>query len=155
MTYLILLILPAGLIAAFAFTGHALGSLGRVGLRRAGRTVWLRSVAALLAAFAAVLYTWGLLNVLYAVMEARENSPEASPAPPCLFPGQEERAASVVGYTVDYVPLRFVCETENGGGYATPAVPGYVNPAVLSFALTAGAVCAGAAALDGRRPRGR
>jgi hypothetical protein len=55
---------------------------------------------------------------------------------------------------VDYLPLRFVCETGDGGRYATDAVPGHVNPSVFGFALAA-AVCAGAAALESERRAGR
>ncbi|HET6354119.1 hypothetical protein [Streptomyces sp.] len=64
-----------------------------------------------------------------------------------------ERALHGVDYTVDYLPLRFVCETNGGGSYAAESVPGYVNPAVLgSVPATAG--CAGAAALESKRRAG-
>ncbi|MFF8192280.1 hypothetical protein ACF05L_15795 [Streptomyces bobili] len=57
-----------------------------------------------------------------------------------MTPGQEERASTVVDYTVSYVPLRFVCETSGGGSYASDTVPDYVNPGVLVLALTAAGV---------------
>ena len=56
----------------------------------------------------------------------------------------------ITDYTVEYVPLRFVCETNDGGSYATDAAPGFVNPAVAGFALAA-VVCGCAAALATER----
>ncbi|MFF9059958.1 hypothetical protein ACF09K_14900 [Streptomyces sp. NPDC014882] len=148
MALLLLLVVPGGLVAAFAFTGHAVGSLGRTGLRAAGRAVWLSSAAALVAAVAALLYTWGLLHVVAAVTETWEGGTESAPLPPCLTPGGEERASRVVGHTVSYVPLGFVCETSGGGSYTSDTVPAYVNPGVLVLALTAAGVAAGARARD-------
>jgi hypothetical protein len=52
MVLLLLLLLPAGLVTAFAFAGHGFATLGRFGLRRAGREVWLRCLASFLAAAA-------------------------------------------------------------------------------------------------------
>ncbi|MGW1490559.1 hypothetical protein [Streptomyces sp. NPDC002402] len=149
----LLLFIPVGLVAAFAFVGYGFGSLGRAGHRRAGREVWLRSLAAILGAVAAALYTWGLLHVAGAVLDAEDGGADSSPLRPCRTPGQWERALRVVDYTVDYVPLRFVCETKGGGSYAAESVPGYVNPAVLSSVLAA-AACAGAAALESKRRAG-
>jgi hypothetical protein len=154
MVFLLLLLIPAGLVVPFALAGYGFGTLGRVGLRRADRQVWLRSVAALLGAVAAALYTWGLLLVTGAVLDAEDGGTDSSPLRPCRTPGQWERALSVVDYTVDYVPLRFVCETKGGGTYSAESVPGYVNPAVLGFALAA-AVCVGAAALESEGRAGR
>ncbi|MCF4138857.1 hypothetical protein L1856_22130 [Streptomyces sp. Tue 6430] len=95
MALLLLLVVPGGLVAAFAFTGYAVGSLGRTGLRAADRTVWLRSAAALVAAVAALLYTWGLLHVVAAVAETWEGGTESAPLPPCLTPaGRNGRRAS-------------------------------------------------------------
>ncbi|WP_406270431.1 hypothetical protein OHT93_18665 [Streptomyces sp. NBC_00191] len=153
MVMLLLLFIPVGLVAAFAFVGYGFGSLGRAGHRRAGREVWLRSLAAILGAVAAALYTWGLLHVAGAVLDAEDGGADASPLRPCRTPGQWERALRVVDYTVDYVPLRFVCETKGGGSYAAESVPGYVNPAVLGSVLAA-AACAGAAALESKRRAG-
>ncbi|WP_404956536.1 hypothetical protein [Streptomyces sp. 147326] len=85
------------------------------------------------------------------MVEAEDGGASSSPLLPCRTPGQEERASKVVGYTVDYVPLRFVRETTGGGRYAAESVPGYVNPAVAGFAL-AGVVCGAAPApASGRR----
>ncbi|MFJ4694043.1 hypothetical protein [Streptomyces sp. NPDC088766] len=153
MALLLLLIVPAGPVAAFAFTGYAVGSLGRVGLRAADRTAWLRSAAALAAAVAALLYTWGLLHVVAAVAETWEGGTESAPLPPCLTPGREERASHVVDHTVSYVPLGFVCETSGGGSYRSDTVPAYVNPGVLVLALTAAGVGAGARAMGGTAAR--
>jgi hypothetical protein len=57
MAHLLLLLIPAGLVGAFGLAGHGFGALGRAGLRRTDLRVWLRSLAALLGAVAAVLYT--------------------------------------------------------------------------------------------------
>lgn len=148
MAYLLLLFIPAGLAVAFGLTGRGIAVLAR---RRSGRPVWHRGLAALLGAVAAALYTWGLLHLAGTVLEAEGGGADSSPIRPCRVPGQTERAASVVGYRVDYLPLRFVCETKGGGEYApASAVPGYIGPAALGFALAA-AVCAGAGAAGSRR----
>lgn len=68
-------------------------------------------------------------------------------SPPCRFSPQAEH---VVGYTVDYVPLRFVCETTDSGGFDAKSVPGYVNPVALGFALAS--VLCGAALAVGSVP---
>ncbi|WP_327416298.1 hypothetical protein [Streptomyces sp. NBC_01233] len=143
MVLLPLLLLPAAPVVTLGLLGYGFGTLGRPGR--------YRSVAALLGAVAAGFYTWGLLHVAGAVVGAQDGGASSSPLLPCRTPGQEERASKVVDYTVDYVPLRFVCETTGGGRYAAESVPGYVNPAVAGFAL-AGVVCGAAPALaSGRR----
>ncbi|MFF0449611.1 hypothetical protein ACFYT4_24895 [Streptomyces sp. NPDC004609] len=155
MEYLLLLVVPAGLITAFGFAGKGFGTLGRVGLRRADRVVWLRSLAALLVAGTAVLYAWGLLHVVGAVLEAEDGGTDSAPIRSCRTPGWQERtmANGIIDYRVEYLPIRFVCETNDGGSYAT-AVPGYINPSVLGFTLAA-AVCAGAAAVASDRRTGK
>ncbi|MFG2980690.1 hypothetical protein ACGFYQ_05445 [Streptomyces sp. NPDC048258] len=150
MALLLLLLVPAGLVAGLGLLGYGFVTLGRVGRRRTGDRVWHRGLAALLGAVAVAFYTWGLLHVAGAVVDAEDGGTDSSPLRPCRTPGQWERALTVVDYTVDYVPLRFVCETTGGGRYAAESVPGYVNPAVLGFALAA-VVCAGAAALESER----
>lgn len=151
MVLLLLLLIPAGLVVPLALAGYGLGTLGRAGVRRADRRVWLRASAALLAAVAVALYAWGLLLVAGAVLDAEDGGANSSPLRPCRTPGQTERAASVVDYTVAYVPLQFVCETKGGGSYAAESVPDHLNPAVLVLALAA-AGCAGTAALLPDRP---
>ena len=97
--------------------------------------------AAGLAAFA--LYLWGLLYVLGAILQAEDGGADSSPVLPCRTTnGQiggpaDPRAAQVVDYSVDFVPLGFVCETTGGGSYVTNTVPGYVNPAVYGLVLAA------------------
>ncbi|WP_329258721.1 hypothetical protein OG223_37920 [Streptomyces sp. NBC_01478] len=94
-----------------------------------------------LAAFA--LYLWGLLCVLGAIVQAEDGGADSSPILPCRTTNGQEggpedpRAAQVVDYSVDFAPLRFVCETTGGGGYVTDTVPGYVNPAVFGLVLAA------------------
>lgn len=151
MVFLVLLVLLlTGLVTAVALAGRGLGSLGRAGLRNSGGDVRLRALAALLGAGAVALYTWGLLHVIGAVMDAEDGGTNSAPILPCRTTDPWEQKAMAVDYDVDYVPLRFICETADGGGYTAGSVPGYVNPAVLVLALTA-VVCAGAAALESER----
>jgi hypothetical protein len=145
MVLALLFLIPAGLVLGFGLAGYGLGALARVGPRRADRRLRMRSAAALLAAGAVALYTFGLLLVASAVLDAEDGGTESSPLRPCRTPGQRERALHVVDYTVSYAPLRFVCETTGGGSYAANTVPGWLNPAVLGLAL-ASAVCAGSLA---------
>ncbi|MCX5199798.1 hypothetical protein OOK31_38995 [Streptomyces sp. NBC_00249] len=144
MTLLLLPLIPGALIAVLVLLGYGFSGLVRAGLRRAGREMWLRGFAFLLGGLATAFYLWGLLFVAGAVLGAEEHGAGSSPPMPCRTPGQEERAAHVIDYSVSYVPLRFVCETTGGGTYDPGSVPGYVNPAVLGFAVGA-AACAGAA----------
>ncbi|MFJ4987540.1 hypothetical protein ACIP9H_27520 [Streptomyces sp. NPDC088732] len=145
-----LLLVPAGLIAVLGLAGYGLGTLGRSGVRGAGREVRLKSGAALLGACAVAMYTWGLMHVAGAVIEAEDGGTDSAPLRPCRSPGPWDRALHVVGYRVEYVPLGFVCETKDGGSYTAASVPGYVNPAAVGFALGA-VVCAGAAAVESER----
>lgn len=160
MALLLLLLLPAGPAAFLVLAGRGFGALTRADPGSAGREARLRGLAALLGAVAAALYTWGLLHVAGAVLGAEDGGAESSPLPPCRAPGQEkrvlpgDRAMRVIDYTVDYVPLRFVCQTTGGGSYASGSVPGYVNPAVLGFA-SAALLCAGATALGPERRPGK
>lgn len=153
MVPLLLLLLPAGPIAAFALAGYGLRALGRTGPRRADRAVRLRAVAALVGAVTAALYVWGLLHVVGAVMDAEDGGTDSAPIRPCRTPGWQEwaRDPGITDYTVSYLPLRFVCETGDGGSYVTGHVPRYLNPAVACCALAAVAL-AGSAALTARRP---
>lgn len=144
MTLLLLLLIPAGLVTTCALLGYGLSGLGRAGLRRTDRRAWLRSAAALLGAVAAGLYTWGLLLVAGAVLEAEDGGTDSAPLRPCRTPGEWERALTVIDYSVDYVPLRFVCETTGGGSYSAEVVPGHVNPTVLLVALAAAGCAVGA-----------
>lgn len=145
MVSLLLLLLPAGLVAAFTCLGYGLSTLVKARRRRAGRAMWLRGVAGLLGAVAVAVYTLGLLCLAGAVLDTEDGGAGSTPFPPCRVPGQPERATGVVDYSVDYVPVRFVCETEDGR-YSADSVPGFVNPAAFGSGLAA-AVCAGAAAL--------
>jgi hypothetical protein len=147
MAYALFLLVPGCPVAALALAGYG---LGRHRLRRAGRQERLRALAALLGAAAAAVCTVGVLGLTGAVLDADDSGAGSSPLLPCRVVGHPERAADVTGYRVEYVPLRFVCETADGGGYRAAAVPGWVNPAVGGFALAA-VVCACAAAAEGER----
>ncbi|MFF0445701.1 hypothetical protein ACFYT4_04625 [Streptomyces sp. NPDC004609] len=146
MAFLLLLFIPAGLVVACTLLGHGLGNLGRFVFRRSAYEVLFRGLAALLGAVAVAVYTWGMLHVSSSVLSAEDGGTDSSPIPSCRTPGWKERteANGIIDYSVDYVPLRFVCETNDGGSYATDSVPGYVNPTVLVLALAA-TVCVGAA----------
>lgn len=147
MAYFLLLLVPAGLILPFVFVGRAVRVLARAGgSRRADSEVWLRTAGFAQAAIAVGVYAWGLLHVTGAVMSAEDGGTNSIPIPPCRTPGWEHRAEGIVGYRVAYVPLRFVCETDDVGDYTT-SVPGLVNP--VSFLLGLGAaVCFTVASLD-------
>ncbi|MFI0897283.1 hypothetical protein [Streptomyces sp. NPDC020983] len=147
MAYALFALLPGCPIAALALAGYG---LGRHRLRQAGLQERLRSLAALLGAVAAAVCTVGLLCLTGAILETDDSGADSSPLLPCRVAGHPERAAHVTGYRVEYVPLRFVCETADGGGYRAAAVPGWVNPAAAGFALAA-VVCACAAAVEGER----
>ncbi|WP_031511884.1 hypothetical protein [Streptomyces sp. NRRL F-5123] len=147
MAYALFLLLPGCPITALALAGYG---FGRHRLRRAGRQARLRSVAALAGSAAAAVYTVGLLALALAVMDAEDGGADSSPLRPCRVAGEPERAARVTGYRVEYVPLRFVCETTDGNDYSAGAVPGWVGPAAAGFAL-ASVVCACAAAVEGER----
>ncbi|WP_416965059.1 hypothetical protein [Streptomyces sp. Agncl-13] len=99
----------------------------------------LRKLATVAGLAAFALYLWGLLHVLGALVQAEDGGADSSPILPCRTTnGQEDgpedpRAAQVVDYSVDFAPLRFVCETTGGGSYVTDTVPGYVNPALFGL----------------------
>ncbi|MGO4458119.1 hypothetical protein AB4039_12555 [Streptomyces sp. M-16] len=147
MAFFLFLLVPAGLILPFVFAGRAVGVLARAGgPQRADSHAWLRTAGFAQAAIACGAYTWGLLHVTGAVMSAEDGGTDSIPIPPCRTPGWEQRAEGITGYRVEYVPLRFVCETDDIGDYAV-SVPGYVNPVFFSLGLGA-AVCFTVTALD-------
>ncbi|MEV7612756.1 hypothetical protein [Streptomyces sp. NPDC089799] len=155
MTYLLLLLVPAGLILPFVFAGRAVRVLARAGgPPGAGSGDRLRTAGFAQAAIAVGVYAWGLLNVTGAVVSAEDGGTNSIPLPPCRTQGWEHRAEAISGYRVEYVPLRFVCESDDIGTYTT-SVPGYVNPVAFLFGL--GAVVSFAVAAldaDGSRERG-
>ncbi|WP_432011344.1 hypothetical protein [Streptomyces cucumeris] len=147
---MVLLFIVVGLVTAFGLTGHGLSLLGRGALRRTGEGAWFRTLAALLGGAAMAVYTWGLIIVALTALSAEDGGAGSSPLIPCRIPAEEERVQHVIDYRIDYIPLRFVCETNGHGDYATDDVPGYINPSVLTLSLAAVA-SAGAAALDTER----
>ncbi|MFJ5307678.1 hypothetical protein [Streptomyces sp. NPDC088350] len=113
------------------------------------------ATAAGLAAFA--LYLWGLLLVVGAVLQAEDGGTDSSPLRPCRTNGwqYDKKVLSVTDYSVDFVPLRFVCETSGGGSYVADTVPGYLNPAVGGLTLAAlGCWVAGLVMAEPPGPRG-
>lgn len=130
---------------ACALLGYGGGRVADWGVRRVGAATGLRGVAGLAGAVAAGVYAWGLVYVGGAVLEAEDGGAGSSPIRPCRG---DDRAVHVDDYSVSFVPLDFVCETNDGGGYGTGEVPGYVTPTAVGFALAAAgcAVAAGYAA---------
>ncbi|MFK0259423.1 hypothetical protein [Streptomyces sp. NPDC090445] len=147
MAFLLLLLVPAGLILPFVFAGRAVGALALAGgPRRADSGAWLRTAGFVQAAVAVGVYAWGLLCVTGAVVSAEDGGTNSIPILPCRTPGWEYRAEGISGYRVEYVPLRFVCEADDVGDYTT-SVPDYVNPVFFFLGLGA-AACLTVAALD-------
>ncbi|WP_031090915.1 hypothetical protein [Streptomyces sp. NRRL WC-3549] len=149
MASLLLLLVPLGIIVALGLAGYGFGTLGRVGVREAGRALRFRCGAAVLGAVAVALYTWGMLHLVGATMDAEDSGTASAPMRSCRT-ADEARWYRSVDYRVEYIPLRFVCETSDGGSYASDAVPGYIGPAVPAFALAA-VGCGGAALVESDR----
>ncbi|MFD0315244.1 hypothetical protein [Streptomyces flavalbus] len=109
----------------------------------------LKRVAVGAGAGAVLVYLWGLLYVGGAVLDAEDGGASSSPIRPCREGdgpiGPSDRAFHVIDYSVSWLPLRFTCETTDGGGYDSGEVPSYVNPAVAVLGLMGGgsAVAAG------------
>ncbi|GAB2738155.1 hypothetical protein [Streptomyces bullii] len=143
---LITLIALTVVVAAVALIGRGRPALSRRSPRRPDPAAGLRVLAGLTGAAAVCLYAWGALAVAGAVLEAEDGGTSSAPLGPCLRPDRQEDAGHVIGYSVDYVPLRFVCETADGrDDFTSDDVPGYVNPgvAVLALAAAGSAVAAG------------
>ncbi|MFH9492747.1 hypothetical protein ACH4LZ_25585 [Streptomyces halstedii] len=145
----LLFLIPLCIIMLFGLAGYGFGSLGRVGIGQASRALRLRSGAASLGAITVALYTWGLLHLAGAVIGADGTGASGSPRPSCRTADQD-LWSTVVDSRVDYLPLRFVCETSDGGSYVPDIVPGYIGPAAAAFGLSA-TVCAAAAAVESER----
>ncbi|MFF4830737.1 hypothetical protein [Streptomyces sp. NPDC001315] len=142
MWFLSLLFLVIAAVTVFGLVGYGCSVLARRGVRRIEPPVLLRTLAALSGAVAVAVYTWGLLHVAGSLTVADDGGTDSAPVQPCRTAGwleRRERGIEISGYSVSFVPVRFVCETSDGGSY--DLVPGYVNPAALGFAL-AGAGCA-------------
>ncbi|MFI0938682.1 hypothetical protein [Streptomyces sp. NPDC021020] len=147
MAYALFLLLPGCPIAAMALAGYG---LGRHRLRQADRQARLRSLAALAGSVAAAVYTLGLLCLTLAILDSDDSGADSAPLHPCRVAGHPERAAHVTDYRVEYIPLRYVCETTDGSDYSAAVVPGWVTPAAAGSGLAA-VGCAGAAAYEGER----
>ena len=142
-----LLFVVIAVITAFGLCGYGARTLADRRAQRTGASGLLRGLAALAGAGVCVMYAWGLLAVMGAVMTAEDGGTDSSPPRSCRTAGWSERhlqGIEIVGYRVTYVPLGFVCETSDGGSYDNGDVPGYVNPAVLGLALTAAGCAIGA-----------
>ncbi|NEB80080.1 hypothetical protein G3I40_33450 [Streptomyces sp. SID14478] len=133
----VFLVLLVALIAMCGFLGFGFGTLGRGGAR-------LRGWAGVAAGVTCAWYAWGMLAVGGAVLDAEDGGTGSAPIRPCVG-GSPESALVAVTYRVDYLPVRFVCEVQHGGDYATDDVPGYVNPALAVGAFATVVLGAGAA----------
>jgi hypothetical protein len=94
----------------------------------------LRGFATLAGLVALVMYTWGLLHLAGAILEAEDGGAGSAPIPPCRG---NEQAVHVIDYSVSYFPLSFDCEMKGGGSYPAEVIPGYVNPVAVGSALAA------------------
>ncbi|MGW7721861.1 hypothetical protein [Streptomyces canus] len=94
----------------------------------------LRGFATLAGLVALLVYTWGLLHLAGAFLEAEDGGTGSAPIPPCRG---NEQVVHVIDYSVRYFPLSFDCEMKGGGSYPADAIPGYVNPVAVGSALTA------------------
>jgi hypothetical protein len=98
----------------------------------------LRGIAVLAGTVAIAVYTWGLLHLAGALLEAEDGGASSAPIPPCRG---NEQAVHVIDYSVSFLPLSFDCEMTGGGSYSSEAIPPYVTPVALGLALAA-AACA-------------
>ena len=134
MFFLVPLLILVLVGTACALVGYGGGRTADWCVGRVELPVALRGFAALAGAVAAAVYAWGLLYVGGAVLEAEDGGASSSPILPCRV---DERAVHVNDYSVSFLPLDFVCETNDGGSYRTEEVPGYVTPAAVGLALAA------------------
>ncbi|MEW2132537.1 hypothetical protein [Streptomyces sp. NPDC005435] len=139
----LLFVLMIGLVLVVSLIGYLCSCVARRDQLPPGRLPFRAGIA--LGGCAAVLvYLWGLL---YMPSDDAHYLREA-----CAEAGGAERAAGVVGYETGFVPLRFVCRLDGGGGIST--IPSWINPTV--GALVAVTLILAAAALLTRGPaRGR
>jgi hypothetical protein len=112
-----------------------------------------RAVAGVAGAGAVLLYAWGALCVGFAVMEAEDGGTGSSPMRPCRTGVSQELSERVIDYDASLLPLRFRCETTDGGGYDSADIPGYANPGAAVLALTAVAGVVAARRAAGRQAR--
>ncbi|MEU9172185.1 hypothetical protein AB0D34_31085 [Streptomyces sp. NPDC048420] len=94
----------------------------------------LREFAILTGCAALAVYTWGLLHLAGAILEAEDGGTGSAPLPPCRG---NEQVVHVIDYSVSYLPLSFDCEMKDGGSYTAEVIPAYVNPVAVGLALTA------------------
>ncbi|WP_217162775.1 hypothetical protein [Streptomyces sp. AC512_CC834] len=144
MFLVLLLLVVVAVVSAVGLAGHGGSVLAARRARGPRPGQPLHALAAFAGAAALVAYAWGLLHLAGAEMASDDSGAGSAPAVPCRMPGYEERAMHVVDQSVSFLPLDFVCETEDGGEYATDDVPGYVTPATAVLALTAVASAVGA-----------
>ncbi|OPG04665.1 hypothetical protein B1R27_24240 [Streptomyces sp. GKU 895] len=156
MALLNLLFVLVAAVVAVALAGYGFGQLTERG--RGELPALLRAFGALAGAVAAALCAWGLLIIVGAVVTAQDGGTDSAPPQSCRTAGwweRHQRGVEIVDYSVSYLPLGFVCETSDGGSYDNGDVPGYLNPALLGFALAGAGCIISAGYVSEMRARGR
>ncbi|MET7735143.1 hypothetical protein ABZT02_27810 [Streptomyces sp. NPDC005402] len=85
----------------------------------------LRVFATLAGLVALAVYTWGLLHLIGAVLEAEDGGANSAPLPPCRG---NQQVIQVIDYSVSFLPLSFDCEMTGGGSYRPGGSPGTSIP---------------------------
>ncbi|MGW2885813.1 hypothetical protein ACWDDN_10750 [Streptomyces griseoruber] len=126
-TVSILLIILFGLAVAATLAVYGGATLARRGIGRSDLGVRLRGGAAFSGAMAALMYAWGALHLVRDETMTDQACKQAVPS---------SQTAHITGADVSYLPLHLNCHITGGGSYPA-AVPDYVNPSLLGFALIA------------------
>ncbi|MFJ2771804.1 hypothetical protein [Streptomyces sp. NPDC087300] len=151
MGVLLFLVTLIAAIAACGLFGYGCGVVVR-------RGPVVCAVAGLLGAVAAAAYAVGGVYLGLAVLDAEDGGTGSAPMRPCVAAGPE-RAAHVVGYEVELVPLGFTCvvgegDAAGGGDYRAGVVPRPLNLVVFGGGvLAAGVALSGAYAKHARIER--
>ncbi|MEV4504952.1 hypothetical protein [Streptomyces klenkii] len=95
-----------------------------------------KDLALILGGAAIGVYAWGMAHTGLAVMQAEDGGAGSFPLKPCRDT-DATKAVRVIGYEVDFVPLRFECRLDDGTRYRASSVPDYINPAALGLSLIA------------------
>ncbi|WP_018545455.1 hypothetical protein [Streptomyces sp. LaPpAH-108] len=121
-----LFVLMIGLVLVISLIGYLCSSVVRRDQLPSGRLPFRAGVVLSVCA-AVCVYLWGLFYMPSDDVHYLRQS--------CAEAGGEERAARVVGYETSFVPLRFVCRVDGGGGIST--IPSWINPTVGVLVLLA------------------
>ncbi|MGW6057425.1 hypothetical protein [Streptomyces sp. NPDC055189] len=101
-------------------------------------STFVRGMAIFSAIATAALYLLGLAAVGLAVSEVGEGA-DSTTLRECLDTTHLPSGAQVSKHEVRLLPLHVMCRTTDGGAFAAPVVPSWLNPALAaSFASTVG-----------------